>query len=87
MKSIEIEEALFPGNGVIRIDENNECRTIIVDAELDPFECHFHSDGVTIHTSESSYVMLTMENLVELMELMEEAGDYYDSDGYKNTNL
>jgi hypothetical protein len=46
----------------------------IVDAELDEIQCTFNNDGcVELNTYSASYIILTVDNLLNLIELIEEA--------------
>lgn len=52
---------------------------IIVDEELDAFECSFNNDGcVTINTDGMSYIVLSYRNLHTLERLIEEAETYFE---------
>ena len=46
----------------------------IIDAELDEIKCTFNNDGcVELNTYATSYIVLTVDNLLNLIELIEEA--------------
>jgi hypothetical protein len=46
----------------------------IIDAELDEIQCIFNNDGcVELNTYSANYVVLTVDNLLNLIELIEEA--------------
>jgi len=63
----------------------------ILDAELDEIECTFNNDMcVEINTKELSYITLTIQNLYTLIDLIEEADEYYenyDFDGDEENNI
>lgn len=67
---IELEEFLMPNHGKMNYKEGYG-RATILDAELDPVECSFVSDGtVELRTEDLVYVKLTKENLYNLIELI-----------------
>ena len=68
-----IEDIMFPNNG--NLYKEDECyKSTIVDIELDPLECEFlEEDCVKINTSNLKYIMLSVENLHQLLELIDEA--------------
>ena len=73
-----IEEVLFPDVDKLKIDKNGNLTATIVDAELDPIECEFN-DGdrtVQLNTKDVTYVMLTYDNLVFLMDKLDQAEKY-----------
>ena len=70
-----IEEILFPDCNEMKMDKDGILTSTIVDAELDPIECEFNDggDAVRIDTKKLSYILLTGDNLLELIDLLEEA--------------
>jgi DNA-directed RNA polymerase alpha subunit len=71
---IDIAKTLFPESGKLVKNEDGLIQMQIVDAELDPFTCAFNGDGlVEIDTSKAMYITLTLENLYQLIESIEEA--------------
>ena len=78
-KKINLKEMLAPQadklqtNGII-------ATATILDAELDEIECTFNNDMcVEINTEELKYITLTIENLYTLINLIEEADEYYEN--------
>jgi len=46
----------------------------IIDAELDEIQCIFNNDGcVELNTYAASYIILTVDNLLNLIDLIEQA--------------
>jgi hypothetical protein len=71
---IDIAKTLFPESGKLVKNEDGLIQMQIVDAELDPFTCAFNGDeSVEIDTSKAMYITLTLENLYQLIEAIEEA--------------
>jgi hypothetical protein len=71
---IDIEKTLFPESGKLVQREDGVIQMQIVDAELDPFTCTFNGDeSVEIDTSKALYITLSLENLYQLIESIEEA--------------
>jgi len=70
-----IEEKLFPHSNELVFHEFEELfRATIIDAELDPIECEFQGDSTaTLNTSNLSYIKLSVDNLLMLIELIEES--------------
>lgn len=61
-------------------DEENNLSAIILDAEGDEIECKFNYDNcVEINTQELSYIILTLENLYDLIDLLECSEEYYNN--------
>tara|TARA_R110001592_G_scaffold234888_1_gene492706 strand:+ start:592 stop:864 length:273 start_codon:yes stop_codon:yes gene_type:complete len=76
-KEQSIEELLIPNVNKMIVDKLGNLTTTIADAELDPIECEFN-DGdrtVQLNTEKLTYVMLTYENLLELLDKLDEAGN------------
>ena len=69
-----IEEALFPEAGKLIQNEDGSIQMQIVDAELDEFICAFNNDEcVQIDTSKHQYITLSLENLHQLINAIEQA--------------
>jgi hypothetical protein len=69
-----IEQVLFPESGKLIQKEDGGIQMQIADAELDLFTCTFNGDDcVEIDTSSSQYITLSLENLYQLIEAIEEA--------------
>jgi hypothetical protein len=78
-KNIDIEKALYPKSNVLRTDKDGNITATIVDAELDGIECQFNYDGcVQLETEGYSYITLSVDNLLKLVELIEKAERKYD---------
>lgn len=78
-QDMNIEKVLFPDSGKLIKDELGNIKMQILDAELDSFECVFNNDGcVEIDTSENSYIVLSLENLYQLIFAIQEAEDIYN---------
>jgi hypothetical protein len=46
----------------------------IIDAELDEIQCIFNNDGcVELNTYSANYIILTVDNLLNLIDLIEQA--------------
>lgn len=76
---MRIEDELFPENGKLIVDKEGTCRAQIIDAEIDPIDCSFHYDEcVQINTKDLTYITLSIDNLYELIELIEQSEKYYD---------
>ena len=77
-KHINIDDVMFPGNGELVIKDHIATATI-VDEEMDPVNCAFNHDRcVKLDTSDYSHLTLSIGNLYELIELLEEAEEHYD---------
>ncbi len=70
-KEINIERLFCPEKNILQINKG-KITTKIVDAELDTLECEFEDGSVCINTEELSYINLTYENLMDLMDLIEQ---------------
>jgi len=56
----------------------------LIDADLDVFECSFYNnETVSINTEGCNHIILTKENLQELLKIMKESEKYYK----RNTNF
>ena len=75
-----IEDLFFPNNGKLVINKKEQTASAcIVDAEIDPIECSFNNDEcITLDTKELTYITLSVENLEKMLELIYEAGEYYN---------
>lgn len=79
-EQIDIEKIFCPNVGELS-NEKGYPTTILMDDELDEFECSFMGDGcVTIDTSELQYLTLSIRNLHQLMCLIKEAELLNDDD-------
>ena len=65
-----------------QLEKNNDgayCIDII-DEELDIIQCRFDNDGcVNINTEDYSYITLSEENIIRLLELIQETEELYGS--------
>jgi hypothetical protein len=78
-KQIDIKKMLCPKADILQIN-GDQASAVILDAELDEIECTFNYDMcVHINTSELSYITLTVENLYKLIDLIEEAEEFYEN--------
>ena len=78
-KEINIAKALHPESDELKTDKDGNITAVIVDEELDAFECQFHNDGcVQIDTEGYGWLTLSKENLYKLMLMIEEAEEQYD---------
>ena len=58
--------------------DNDIFKELLFDAEGDELKCHFETeDTVNIDTKELTYVLLTKENLFQLLSLMDDAEKNY----------
>ena len=74
-----IVDALHPNNNVQYVNEEGTICTEIVDAEMDAIECKFNDDGcVQIETEGYSYLTLSIDNLMELIEHIQQAEATYE---------
>jgi hypothetical protein len=72
-----IEDVIFPNNGKL-IKRKGIATATIIDEELDPIECAFNNDGcVQLKTDGYSYITLSVDNLFQLMDLIEDSDEYY----------
>ena len=52
----------------------------IIDGEIDPLNCYFNNDGcVIIDTKKYTYITLSKENLKELLKLINDAGNKFNT--------
>jgi DNA-directed RNA polymerase alpha subunit len=71
---INIEKVLFPLSGKLTQDDDGNIQMKIVDAELDEFICDFNNDEcVEIDTSNHQWITLSVENLHQLINAIEQA--------------
>jgi len=69
---MDIEKKLFPNSNKI-IREDDYFKIQIIDAELDPVNVVIDADGdFFINTKEYSYLKLTEQNLMVLLDAQEE---------------
>ncbi len=69
---MDIEKKLFPDSNKI-IREDDYFKIQIIDAELDPVNVVIDADGdFFINTNEYSYLKLTKQNLMVLLDAQEE---------------
>ncbi len=62
-----------------KLKKNGTLVTEIYDEEGDPIKCSFNYDGcVEIKTKEYSYLCLSKENLIDLIQLIDKAEKKYD---------
>lgn len=74
---MDIEKELFPNSGKLII-KGEDISAQIIDAELDPVDCQFHNDGcVQLDTNGFSYLLLTKDNLHELIDLINKSNKEY----------
>ena len=77
MKVTDLEKQLVPDSYRLKYEDDTLVSTIL-DEELDPIELSFHNDGcVEINTMDLSYVTLSVEHLLNLIELINEAEKVY----------
>lgn len=70
---MNIVEQLFPNAWKLKV-EDEVTTAIIIDMELDPFECSFYNDDcVEINTEEFTHITLSKDDLYRLIDLIEEA--------------
>jgi hypothetical protein len=75
---MNIKDKLFPGNGKLIFDQDNNASAFIVDAELDPIECVFCNDEcIDLNTENLTYLKLSVENLYEMIGLIEDSENHY----------
>lgn len=73
-----IQDVMFPNNGELII-KGEEITSIIVDEELDPIKCSFNNDNcVELNTKKYNSIVLSIQNLYELIELIEQAKEQYE---------
>ena len=76
-QKIDIEKVLYPNSNQLLLTDGI-VHSIVVDAELDPISCVFNNDdAVEINTENLHYITLTRENLMTLLDLIEQAENYY----------
>jgi hypothetical protein len=74
----EFLEKVYPKNGKLLVDKEGTIHTTIIDEEIDGIECKFNYDGcVEINTENYSYLTLSVENLIQLVELIQKADNMY----------
>jgi hypothetical protein len=78
-KQIDIAKALHPESNELQQDKHGNITAVIVDEELDAYECQFNYDGcVQVNTKGYDWITLSKENLHNLMLMIEEAEKRYD---------
>ena len=72
-------------NGKIKVDEliidkkSGLATANVMDAELDFIPCSFTNAGtITIHTEHLTYVEFTIENLINMIDLIEQSETHYN---------
>lgn len=74
-----IENVLFPNNGILEKDKNGTLTAVIVDDELDPVNCTFNNDGcIELNTKGYNTLSLSIDTLYQMIDLIEEAEEQYD---------
>jgi hypothetical protein len=75
---MSVQDKLFPGNGKLIFDQDNNASAVIVDAELDPIECVFYNDEcIDLNTENLTYLKLSVENLHTMIRLIEDSENHY----------
>ena len=75
----EFLDQVYPSNGKLVTDKEGTIRTTIIDAETDGIACKFNNDNcVEIDTSSYSYLTLSRDNLVELINMIDKADHMYE---------
>ena len=73
---MNIEKVLFPYANKLVTDEEGTKRIILIDQELDEFQCAFHNDGgVEIDTENLTYLSLSKHNLETMLHIIESIED------------
>ena len=88
MKPIKIEDHLFDFKTDELIIDGENVTANIVDAEIDPIQCTFNNDScVQLNTADLTYIILTKENLMTLIDLIEQSEDYFETYDFDDTSL
>ena len=78
-----IDKDLYPDSNELNFDKDGTPVAHIVDVELDAIECKFNNDdAITIDTENLSYIVLSRNNLCQLLELFDEARDHWETVEY-----
>ena len=78
-KEIDIAKALHPESNELKTDKHGNITAVIVDEELDAYECQFNYDGcVQVNTKGYDWITLSKENLIRLIEMIDDAEEQYD---------
>ena len=64
---MNIEKMLFPNANKLK-----RGKAVIIDAESDPVNCKFNDGCVVLDTKKSAYLMLSTENLKQLIAMIKE---------------
>ena len=75
-----IEKVLHEKAWGLEIDTEQNASVLIVDEELDPYQCVFNNDGcIEINTSGYTHITLSVEALYRIIELIEIAEEHYET--------
>ena len=69
----DIEKELHPKKDVLQKDEHGVITSVIVDEELDGYECSFDYDTIEIRTDGMTHITLSTRILYNLLDLIEKA--------------
>ena len=76
-------DVLIDGEYIIDIQNSinpHNLDATIIDAEIDPVECRFdYSNTITIDTKNLTYIVLTPENLRDMISLIDESEALYSA--------
>jgi len=74
----EFLDQVYPSNGKLVTDKEGTIRTTIIDAETDGIACKFNNDNcVELNTHSYSYLTLSRDNLVQLIQMIDKAENMY----------
>jgi len=70
---MDIEKKIFPNSNKL-LNYKGNLLALIIDMELDPIRCKFNNDGgVKINTKDMTYISLSRDNLIQLLNLIDES--------------
>ena len=76
----QLMDYICPERDKLILDSEGTFHATIFDQELDPIKCSFLYDGgVEIDTENLKWINLSLENLYQLIEMIEEAEECYEN--------
>jgi hypothetical protein len=79
MKIFDLEKKLLSDCYELKIDNDNNISSTIIDEELDPIKVSFHYDGcVDINTDGLKFIILSERHLMNLIDMIKKADKMYE---------
>ncbi len=77
----QVKDYICPERDKLILDSEGTFHATIFDQEIDPIECSFLFDGgVEIDTENLTYISLSVDNLYQLIDMINEAEEHYENE-------